>query len=393
MQYRRFGRTELQMPVFSCGGMRYQQSWNADDDYTAENQTNLEATIRRSLEVGMNHIETPHGDGTSEEQLGQILPKLPRDEMIVQTKVGPTEDPAEFVETFEQSMKRLRLDHVELLGLHGVNNRERLNWSLRPGGCLEKAFEFRKQGRIKHIGFSTHGPTDLIVDALKDGRFDYVNLHYYYVFQRNLPAIEEATRQDAGVFIISPNDKGGKLYEPSEKLAALTAPLVPMAFNDLWCLSDARIHTLSVGAARPTDFDAHLEALPFLETEEKLRGALDPIVERLGAEMAAMLGDDWAQSWQEGVPGWEKVPGEINVQEILRLHNFARAFDMVEYGKMRYNLLGKGDHWFPGNQAETVGELDLSACLNASPHAARIPQLLAETHELLKAEDVKRLQE
>ena len=92
MQYRRFGRTELKLPVFSCGGMRYQQTWDDKelDVVEAENQRNLEATIRRAVELGINHIETARDYGTSERQLGLVLPQLPRDEIIVQTKVAPT---------------------------------------------------------------------------------------------------------------------------------------------------------------------------------------------------------------------------------------------------------------------------------------------------------------
>src|SRR5262249_21871936 len=91
MKYRRFGRTELSIPVFSCGGMRYQFKWQDVDpkDIPRENQDNLEATIRRALELGINHIETARGYGSSEMQLGNILPTLPRDKMIVQTKVAP----------------------------------------------------------------------------------------------------------------------------------------------------------------------------------------------------------------------------------------------------------------------------------------------------------------
>jgi uncharacterized protein len=60
MLYRRFGRTELQMPVFSCGGMRYQFKWQdvAESEISDDNQRNLEATINRAVEVGINHIET-----------------------------------------------------------------------------------------------------------------------------------------------------------------------------------------------------------------------------------------------------------------------------------------------------------------------------------------------
>ncbi len=75
------------------------------------------------------------------------------------------------------------------------------------------------------------------------------------------PALEEAARRDMGVFIISPNDKGGKLYTPPKKLVDLCAPLTPMQFNDLYCLARPHVHTLSIGAARPTDFDEHLAAL------------------------------------------------------------------------------------------------------------------------------------
>ena len=86
MQYRRFGRTELQMPVFSCGGMRYQHKWQDVplSEIPDDNQRNLEATIDRSLEVGINHIKTARFYGSSEVQLGQILPKLNRKDYIFQ---------------------------------------------------------------------------------------------------------------------------------------------------------------------------------------------------------------------------------------------------------------------------------------------------------------------
>src|SRR3954463_11632336 len=133
MQYRRFGRTDLQMPVFSCGGMRYQYKWQdvPPQDIPAENQDNLEATVRRALDLGINHIETARGYGSSEMQLGRFLPSLPREKMIVQTKVAPLEDPAEFLRTFETSMKYLGLDHVDLLALHGINHRGLLKWALQ----------------------------------------------------------------------------------------------------------------------------------------------------------------------------------------------------------------------------------------------------------------------
>jgi predicted aldo/keto reductase-like oxidoreductase len=141
MLYRRFGRTELQMPVFSCGGMRYQfkQHDNQSEKITPQQQQNLEATIIRAFDLGINHIETARLYGASEIMLGKILPKFPREELIVQTKTFPVAEPHTFRQKFEKSLKCLQLDYVDLLGLHGINNAETLNYSLRDGGCLEVA--------------------------------------------------------------------------------------------------------------------------------------------------------------------------------------------------------------------------------------------------------------
>lgn len=391
MLYRRFGRTDIKMPVLSCGGMRYQHSWNDKDRFSAESQRNVEACIARALELGINHIETARGYGTSEEQLGHILPKLPRDQIIVQTKVGPDADPKKFLETFERSMERLRLDYVDLFAIHGVNDATRLEWSVRQGGCLDAALELKRQGRVRAVGFSTHAPLRVILAMIEDGRCDYVNLHWYYVNQFAWPAIQAAAARDMGVFIISPTDKGGRLYEPSDKLVRLCAPLSPIVFNDLFCLLRPEVHTISIGAARPSDFDEHMKALPLLADERAARAAIEPIERRLEEELERVLGREWLDTWHVGLPEWESVPGHINVLEILRLYNFAKALDMTAYGKARYNLLGNGDHWFPGNRADRVHELDLTDALARSPQRHRIPSVLAEAHALLAGEEVKRL--
>ena len=184
---RRFGRTGLQMPVLTCGGMRFQHRWDEDPPQSIppENQANLEKTVLRALELGVRHIETARGYGTSEAQLAAVLQKIRRDSFILQTKVAPQANPDEFEKVFLTSLSRLQQPSVDLFSLHGINDRETMEWSVRPGGCLDRARGWQKKGLCRWVGFSTHGSPELVEELVSGGRFDYVNLHWYYIFQEH----------------------------------------------------------------------------------------------------------------------------------------------------------------------------------------------------------------
>ena len=387
------------MPVLSLGGMRFQQSWSdlPAEAVEAESQAKLEATLQAAIAAGLHHIETARHYGTSERQLGWLLPRLPDPKRVLQTKVPPAADPAAFEADLQTSFERLGLSgeggRVDLLAIHGLNTPELLDQTLRPGGCRQVARRWQEQGRIGHVGFSTHAPLPLILEAIASDQFDYINLHWYFIRQDNRPAIEAATAHDMGVFVISPTDKGGHLHSPSQRLCELCAPLHPIVFNDLFCLSAPGLHTISVGAAGPQDLALHLEAVALLPRAGEL---LPPILARLEQARRKALGDEWIVSWDRGLPTWQDTPGGINLPVLLWLHNLLESWDLEAYGRARYGLLGQGGHWFPGENADaldgTVSEAELRAVLGASPWAAEIPGLLRRLRQRLGGEAVRRLQ-
>jgi len=391
MKYRRFGKTELRMPVLTCGGMRYQQSWQdiKPEDLERKVQDNVDAIVRHAVENGINHVETARGYGSSEHHLGLVLPQLPREDILVQTKIGPTQSESEFLSTFETSMNKLKVDYLDLLSIHGINSSEKLDTTLRKGSH-RACRRLQDEGVVRHVGFSTHADLEVILAAINTGEFSYVNLHWYYFDQRNWPAVTAANERDMGVFIISPTDKGGQLFKPPKKLRRLCDPLTPIGFNDLFCLSHDQVHTLSIGAAAPTDFGDHLDIVDLLDNAD---ATLAPIQKGLQDEFACALGQDWADHWHDGVPFSVDIGVSLPLYQVLRLYSLAKAFDMVDYGKYRYNLLNSGGDWFPGNKIDEANVDHLQQAMPRYRFIEQLPEILRETHEMLNQADTKRLSE
>ena len=373
---RRFGRTGLDIPVLSVGGMRFQQSWKEIDEseISDESQNNLDDIVKTAASLGLHHLETARCYGTSELQLGRVFREFQDSHRILQTKIAPKEDAQEFELDLELSFQRLQCERIDLVALHGINLPEHLERTIRPGGCLEVIRRWQKDGRIGHVGFSTHGSNELIVNALRTEEFDYVNLHWYFINQKNDIALKIANELDLGVFIISPTDKGGHLHSPSSKLTSLCSPFHPIIFNDLFCLRDHRVHTISVGLEKLSDLKLHFEALELLQEADEI---VPLIQERLMSAAMTSLGTSWMTSWDKGLPKWNETPGEMNISVLLWLSNLLEAWDMESFAKDRYGLLGRGGHWFPGSNADAldreVSEESLREVLVESPWSNEIP--------------------
>jgi pyridoxine 4-dehydrogenase len=117
------------------------------------------ATLRRTIELGVNLIDTAdsYGPGTSEELIAEALYPYPRD-LVIATKggwerPGPGQwthnaSPKHLTQALEGSLKRLRIDRIDVHQLHAPDN------AVSFEASVEALAKLREQGKIRHVGLS-----------------------------------------------------------------------------------------------------------------------------------------------------------------------------------------------------------------------------------------------
>ena len=374
----RYGRTGIQMPIITCGAMRFQHTWAPDftpitiskkNVIKTPSQDHLLEVVRQCLRLGINHFETARMYGTSEVQLSHALSTLmergeiKRSDFIFQTKMPVSSpDRKDFEKFFKQSWQNLeKLGYIDLMSFWCVSKPNQADWVLSDdeNGLMAAALEWKKQGKIKHIGFSTHGSADVIMRLIESNKFDYVNLHYHYFgdyhaegtpnYQGhgNLECVKKALELDMGVFNISPIDKGGRLYNPSATVARLIGTkMSPIAFAALYSWKTAEMHTISVGFARIADLDEMFEAVEMLTKNDEIDILLKGVENRLTKHAEEKLGKEWVEKGLLNLPSFfdESVKG-MGLGHVLWCYNMIHAYGMFETANQRYSNLEKFNQW------------------------------------------------
>jgi aryl-alcohol dehydrogenase-like predicted oxidoreductase len=164
VQYRTFGSTGFSCSILGLGGESalYQRSDAAV------------AIIVRALELGVNYFDTAPLYKDSELNYGEVTPYA-RNRMFLATKTDQRDRDGAWRQ-FERSLRRLRIDHVDLLQIHHLDEHAEVDSVLAPSGAVMMAEEARAQGLVRYIGVTGHTDPDVLLNALTRHRFDSILL-------------------------------------------------------------------------------------------------------------------------------------------------------------------------------------------------------------------------
>ncbi|MBF0502490.1 MAG: aldo/keto reductase [Candidatus Riflebacteria bacterium] len=225
--YRTLGRTGLKVAIVSFGAM-----------LTPEYEV-----IQAALDMGVNYIDTArkYMDGRNEEIVGKAI-KGRRDKVFIATKTLATSTTkAEIIHDVETSLGKLKTDHIDVIQLHNVENKNKeriFNHDTR-----EALVELRKQGKVRFFGVTSHTNQADILDAIvndPDKFFDTALIKYNFLSESELkPAVDRAAKAKIGIIAMK-TQMGGYKTDAMGKTTPHQAALK-------WVLQDTNVTTTIPG--------------------------------------------------------------------------------------------------------------------------------------------------
>ena len=214
MKYR-FDRYGNQISQLGYGCMRFSKKGNAIDYKRAEKEVLL------AIEKGVNYFDTAYMYPGSEECLGRILDENKcRDKVNIATKLPQfmMRSAAAIDKTFNEELSRLRTDHIDYYLMHMFS--DIAEWEhLKMLGMEEWIKRQKAEGRVRNIGFSYHGDTDMFLKILNAYDWDFCQIQYNYLdehSQAGRRGLQAAAEKGVPVIIMEPL-RGGKLVDLPEK--------------------------------------------------------------------------------------------------------------------------------------------------------------------------------
>ena len=203
--------------------------------------------IDEAMKAGVNYYDTAYmyHDGASERFLGKVLPKYPRDSYYLATKlpVMMIKSRAHAEEVFAEQLERLQADHVDYLLLHALN-RHTFEERVVGYGLIELCEQWRKEGKIRYLGFSFHDDNATFEKILRHYPWDFCQVQYNYMDTENQAGdagVKLAGELGIPVIVMEPI-RGGSLVRFPDEIKNAFSAINPTRNLANWALSWVATH-------------------------------------------------------------------------------------------------------------------------------------------------------
>ena len=265
-----------------------------DGNDAVVDQAAVEEMVSQAMERGVNYYDTAwayHG-GNSELAIGKALAAYPRDKFCLANKFPGYDlgNMGKVREIFEEQLKKCRVDYFDFYLFHNVCEMN-IDAYLDPKyGILDYLLEQKKNGRIRHLGFSCHGAMPVLKRFLEAyGEYmEFCQLQLNYIdwtFQGGKEKVELLKQYHIPVWVMEPL-RGGRLARLSQQESAVLQAMAPQRPIPAWAFRFLqRIPGVTVILSGMSNLDQVKDNLATFEREDSLTdGEWDGLL-ALGKEM------------------------------------------------------------------------------------------------------------
>ncbi len=228
MIYKKFQGEKLSMLGFGTMRLPVDENGQVDEAQVAE-------MTEYAMSHGINYFDTayPYHNGMSEVVIGKVLSKYPRESYYLADKypghqISESYNPAEI---FEEQLRKCGVEYFDYYLLHNVYENSVDVYLDERWGIIEYFKEQKRLGRIKHLGFSTHGRVDMMKEFLEiageDMEFCQIQLNYLdWTLQQAKEKVDLLNEWNIPIWVMEPV-RGGKLCKLAEEDEAKLKALRP----------------------------------------------------------------------------------------------------------------------------------------------------------------------
>jgi hypothetical protein len=198
MQYKTLGKTDLMISEVGFGCI----------PIIRLDTSQAIKTLRHAYQRGITFYDTANAYRDSEDKIGQAFAGM-RDKIVIATKTG-LRDGAGAREHLENSLRMLQTDYIDLYQLHQVSREQDWEQVIAAGGALEAVTKAREQGKIRHIGVTSHSLT-MAIKLVKTGLFSTVQFPFNFIEDAAKDDLRETAREMNAGFIVMKPFAGGMI--------------------------------------------------------------------------------------------------------------------------------------------------------------------------------------